>query len=190
MALLAGVPSLSVMAVAARAASFGFIHGAFTAFGVVVGDIILILLAIFGLVFLAEALGGMFFLVKYVGGTYLIWLGISLWRSRPKQPEHGSAFPSLSSGFMTGLLITLGDQKAILFYLGFLPAFLDLGALSYLDIGIVAGVAVAAVGSVKLAYAYVADRAGVLLNAKTSTAMSLIASCIMVVAGVVVIAGA
>ena len=50
MALLAAVPSLSVVAVVARAASFGFIHGAFTAFGVVVGDIILILLAIFGLV--------------------------------------------------------------------------------------------------------------------------------------------
>ena len=34
---------------------------------------------------------------------------------------------------MAGLLVTLADQKAILFYLGFLPAFMDLDAITPAD---------------------------------------------------------
>lgn len=73
MAVLAAVPGVSVLAVSARAAAFGFIHGAFTAMGIVAGDIVFILLAIFGLALLVEALGGMFFLIKYVGGVKLAY---------------------------------------------------------------------------------------------------------------------
>lgn len=189
LALLAAVPSVSVLAVSARSATFGFIHGAFTAMGLVAGDIIFILLAIFGLVLLVEALGSMFFLIKYVGGAYLIWLGVGLWRSRPKQTERKQvASPPLLSSFMTGLLITLGDQKAILFYLGFLPAFLDLPALAYIDIGMVVVITIVAVGGVKLGYAYAADRAGLLFGDRTGEAMNVIAACVMVMAGVFVIA--
>ena len=57
---------------------------------------------------------------------------------------------------MTGLLVTLGDQKAVVFYLGFLPAFIELGTLSHPDIGAVLASAVLAVGGVKLGYAYAA----------------------------------
>jgi threonine/homoserine/homoserine lactone efflux protein len=48
MIVLASIPSVSVMAVSARSATSGFIHGAFTALGIVVGDIIFIILAIYG----------------------------------------------------------------------------------------------------------------------------------------------
>ncbi|HBE31774.1 MAG TPA: hypothetical protein DD990_10685, partial [Cyanobacteria bacterium UBA11368] len=48
---------------------------------------------------------------------------------------------SLLSSFMTGLLITLADQKAILFYFGFFPAFLDISKISYLDTGIIIAIA-------------------------------------------------
>jgi len=50
-------------------------------------------------------------------------------------------------------MITLGDQKAILFYLGFFPAFLDLVAMSALDTAVILLVTTVAVGGVKLAYA-------------------------------------
>lgn len=60
MAVLAAVPSTSVLAVSARSASAGIAHGALVAMGVVVGDILFILLAIFGLALLAEALGPAF----------------------------------------------------------------------------------------------------------------------------------
>jgi threonine/homoserine/homoserine lactone efflux protein len=58
MVVLAAIPSLSVLTVSTRAATAGFIHGVFTAIGIVVGDIIFILLALGGLSVLATKLGG------------------------------------------------------------------------------------------------------------------------------------
>lgn len=191
MALLAALPSVSVMAVVARAASYGFVHGAVTALGVAAGDILLILLAIYGLVLLTEVLGELVWLVNYAGGLYLIWLGISVWKSGSKAAGRGSlSGSSLASGFLSGLLITLGDQKAIFFYLGFLPAFLNLTALSHLDIALVVCIAAVAVGGVKLAYACLAGRAGVLLNARAGVAVNIIAACVLIAAGAAVIARA
>ena len=118
------IPGVSVLAVSARSAAFGFAHGIFTSLGIVVGDMAFILVAIYGLSVLAGLMGNYFFLIKYLGGAYLIWLGIVLWRSKSKvEKVADSGKSSLPSSFMTGLLITLGDQKAILFYLGFFPAF-------------------------------------------------------------------
>ena len=51
--------------------------------------------------------------------------------------------------FLTGLLVTLGDQKAILFYLGFFPAFVNLAALSLADTSLILAVATVAVGGPK-----------------------------------------
>jgi threonine/homoserine/homoserine lactone efflux protein len=182
MVVLAAVPSVSVLAVSARSASFGFVHGAFTALGIVVGDLMFIMLAIFGLALLVEAMGNFFFLVKYLGGTYLIWMGIAMWQARPTETGHIQA-SSIQSSFMSGLLITLGDQKAVLFYLGFLPAFLDLHAMAYHDIGIVSVVTILAVGGVKLTIAYAADRAGTFFGAKAGQKMTIAAAFIMIAAG-------
>jgi len=184
--ILAAVPSVSVLAVSARSASFGFVHGAFTALGVVVGDLCFIVLALFGLALLVEAMGNLFFLVKYLGGAYLIWMGVAMWRSRAPASGH-SKVSSLRSSFTSGLLITLGDQKAVFFYLGFLPAFLDLTALSYLDVGIVSTITILAVGGVKFAIAYVADKTGTFFGPKSGEKMTIAAACVMIFAGIFVI---
>jgi threonine/homoserine/homoserine lactone efflux protein len=84
MIVLAIVPSVSVLAVTARAAAFGFSHGLFTALGIVVADILFILVAVYGLALIAEMMGDQFRLIQYLGAAYLIWLGISLWRADVK----------------------------------------------------------------------------------------------------------
>lgn len=188
MALLAAVPSVSVLAVSARSATSGFTQGAFTALGILVGDLLFLLLAMFGLAVLAEEMGSLFVLIKYLGGAYLIWLGIVLWRSRAMTPGlEASGDTSFRSSFMTGLVITLGDQKAVLFYLGLLPAFMDLDAMSFLDIGSVIAITILAVGGVKLAYAYGAGRAGVVFGEKAGEIMNLAAAFIMISAGAFVV---
>ena len=53
----------------------------------------------------------------------------------------------------------MGDLKAIVFYLGFLPAFVDLSAVSLSDTFTVILIASLAVGGTKLTYALLADRA-------------------------------
>lgn len=188
MAVLAALPSVSVLAVTAKSASSGFIHGVFTAIGIVIGDIIFILLAVFGLVTLVQTMGSTFFLIKYICGAYLIWLGINLWRSSSKQMQHKeNSGSSLLESFVTGLLITLGDQKAVLFYIGFLPAFLDLNKLTYTDISALILITLCSVGGVKIGYAYAADKANIFLNDRKVRVMNAIAASIMLVAGVLVI---
>ena len=192
MVVLALVPSISVLAVTTRSAASGFVHGVSTTAGIVVGDVFFIILAIFGLSVLAEALGRLFVLVNYLGGTYLIWLGITLWRSRPKAVEEGGVTESsLLSSFLAGLFITLGDQKAILFYLVFFPAFVDLSALSYLDAGLIILIAIIAVGGVKLAYAFMADRARLLFKRSDAIKrINIAAGTIMIAVGMFLLAKA
>ncbi|MDH3691242.1 MAG: LysE family translocator [Gammaproteobacteria bacterium] len=188
MVVLAFIPSVSVLTVSARSAASGFIHGVFTTVGIVVGDIIFILIAIFGLSVLAETMGGLFVLVKYLGGAYLIWLGIALWRSKSKAVEaEGIKESSLLSSFVTGLFITLGDQKAILFYLGFFPAFIDLSTISYFDTSIIIVIAIVAVGGVKLCYAFMADRASLLISSKAYQGINITAGSVMIGVGVFLI---
>lgn len=192
MALGALVPSVSVLAVSARSATLGFSHGVLTSAGIVVGDIVFILIAIYGLSVLADLMGSHFTLIKYLGGAYLIWLGIALWRSKPKADRvEGSSKTSMPSSFLTGLLITLADQKAILFYLGFLPAFIDLSTISLADTSIILVIATVAVGGPKLLYAFMAERAGLFFrSSKTARVINIAAGSVMVGVGVFLVAKA
>ena len=188
MIVLASIPSISVLAVTTRAATSGFIHGVFTTIGIVLGDIIFIIIAIWGLSFLAETMGNLFVLIKYLGGAYLIWLGISLCRSKSQEVETEEVVKSsLLSSFMTGLLITLADQKAILFYFGFFPAFLDVSKISYFDTGIIIAIATLAVGGVKLGYAFMADKARLLISSKFRNRINIAAGCVTIAVGVFLI---
>jgi threonine/homoserine/homoserine lactone efflux protein len=85
---------------------------------------------------------------------------------------------------LTGLFITLGDQKAILFYLGFFPAFLDLSAISYFDLNMIIVIAIVAVGGPKLYYAYLADRASLFNHSRAYKGTKIIAGSVMIAVGV------
>jgi len=184
MLVLALVPSLSGMTVAARSAAFGFTHGASTALGIVVGDIVFILLAILGLVAIADSASWLLTAFRYFGGAYLIWLGIELFRASGNSREAGEiATVSLASSFMAGFLLTLADQKAILFYLVFFPAFIDLTKLTSIDATLIVAVAAVSVGGAKLAYALAADRASLLARTSVRIAMNLMASFVLVSVG-------
>jgi len=184
MLVLATIPSISVLVVISRSSSSGFIHGVFTTIGIVLGDIIFILLAIFGLSVLAETMGSLFVFIKYIGATYLIWLGLALWRSKSETIEVDQlAETSLLSSFLTGLFITLSDQKAILFYLGLLPAFVDLSTLTNLDTVIIITIAILTVGGVKLCYAFIASRTKLYLSDVAKKRIDIVAGGILVIIG-------
>jgi threonine/homoserine/homoserine lactone efflux protein len=187
--VLAVIPSVSVLAVSARAAAFGFTHGMFTAFGIVVADIIFILVAVYGLALIAGLMGEQFTLIKYIGGAYLIWLGISLWRTDSRARKSDTVKQSsLGSSFLTGFLITLGDQKAILFYLGFFPAFIDLSRMTPADTMIIIAIAIVGVGGAKLVYAWLADRASLLFkNTRAVHGINMLAGGVMIAVGMVLL---
>ena len=190
--VLAVIPSVSVLAVSARAAAFGFTHGMFTALGIVIADIIFILVAVYGLALIAGLMGEQFTLIKYIGGAYLIWLGISLWRTDSRARKSDTVKQSsLGSSFLTGFLITLGDQKAILFYLGFFPAFIDLSRMTPADTLIIITIAIVGVGGAKLVYAYLADRASLLFeNTRAIHGINMLAGGVMIAVGMFLLAKA
>jgi len=186
MATLALVPSVSVVTVSTRSATYGFMHGVFATLGIAVVDIIFILIAIFGLSVLAESMGSLFVVAKYLGGVYIFWLGIMLWRSKLTDMKiNENKESSLLASFMAGFFITLGDQKAILFYFGIFPAFFDLTVLSYLDIVTVIIIMLVALAGTKLGYAYLADRSRYLFkNKRLRKIMNISAGSIMMGAGI------
>jgi len=188
MAILASIPSLSVLTVSAKSASGGFIHGFFTTLGIVLGDIIFIIIALWGLSFLEETMGNFFVLIKYIGGGYLVFLGISILKTKVSNINLKKVdVKSLFSSFLTGLLITLADQKATLFYLGFLPAFVDVSNISYLDTLIVIAIAILTVGGVKLIYAFIADKSRLLVNKKANKIINFLAGCLTIFIGIILI---
>ena len=184
MFVLAIIPSPSVFAVVARSAASGFVHGAVTSAGIVFGDFLFILFAILGLLTIAET--NAFFLVKYLGSAYLIYLGIATWRAKPRRQEIESIKElSWLSNFMGGLLITLSDPKAILFYAGFLPAYLDLTSISVTETALILLSAATAVGGAKLLYAYLADKARFLFrNAQVQTVINTVAASVLIGTGI------
>ncbi len=184
MFVLAIIPSPSVFAVVARSVASGFMHGVITTVGVVAGDFIFILLAILGLWTLADT--SAFFLVKYLGSGYLIYLGIATVRSQPRhQMIEGVKELSWLSNFMCGLLITLSDPKAILFYAGFLPAYLDISSISFTDTVVILLSATVAVGGAKTAYAYLADKTRFLFRSdRVQTVINGLAGCALIGTGI------
>ena len=193
MAALALVPSASVALVVARSSSAGFSNGSAVAAGIVVGDLVFVFLAVLGMAALAELAGSFFLILRYLAGAYLIWFGISLMRSRASLPaeDSGRAVSKLSASFLSGLLLTLGDVKAIFFYVSLFPAFVDLATIGGLDIAIIAMVTVVAVGGVKLGYAYFAGVvASFAINLKAERVVKVTAGGFMVGAGSYLIAKA
>ena len=164
MAAMAALPSSSVALTVARSAMFGVPHGIAVALGIVVGDLIFIAMAILGMTALAETMGALFVVIKYAAAAYLIWFGLTLVQSQfgrnsPQTTLESGEQPkgNILASFGSGLLLTLGDVKAILFYASLLPTFVDLAALSASQIFTIALITIVSVGGVKIVYAIIAN---------------------------------
>jgi threonine/homoserine/homoserine lactone efflux protein len=160
MAVGAFIPSSSVALVVARSLTHGIPNGISVSIGIVFGDAIFILLVVFGLSVVAESMGWLFLAIKYIGATYLIWLGFTLLLSKSTaiEIEKIATKGDLATSFFAGLFLTLGDVKAIFFYISLFPAFINLKELSQTDIAIVLLIDVIVVGGIKIFYAFSARK--------------------------------
>ena len=139
LAVLAAVPSLSVLMVTSRAVSHGFRHGLLVAVGVVLADMLFIIVALYGLTFFIPWMGQWQWLVRLLAASYLIWWAIQLWnRSTLSHTSPDQSLPaSHKNSLLLGFTLTLADTKAILFYIGFLPTWVDSSRLTPFDISII-----------------------------------------------------
>lgn len=161
MVILATIPGASVALVVTRSATLGVAYGIAVSAGIVLGDLVFILLALLGLSAVAETMGSMFTVIKYLGATYLLWLGFTLLTSKStniikvnKVKEKRNLVASLLAGF----ILTLGDIKAIVFYVSLFPIFIDLSVLHVAEILIIVSIMVVSIGGVKILYAFSATK--------------------------------
>jgi homoserine/homoserine lactone efflux protein len=92
-----------------------------------VGFATVIALSMFGIGALLAASVELLTVMKIIGGLYLVWLGVQVWRS-PPLGQDSPALGKVSTAtvlFRQGLLAALTNPKGILFFVAFLPQFID-----------------------------------------------------------------
>ncbi len=160
LAIAVAVPGPGIFAVVSCAIGRGFRESLALIGGMVIGDLIYFTLAVLGLAALAHTMGEFFIVVKLAGAGYLLWLGVKLWRSPPAAmaATEGEIAPprGFQRSLLGGLMVTIGNPKAIGFYAGLLPTFINLGQLSVSEAVTMGGIVVLMVGGIPAIYAYAA----------------------------------
>ena len=188
--VLMASPGPGTFAVMARGLGSGFTHAFSMGLGMVLGDLLYVLVAIFGLSAIANMMGDIFVVIKYIGGGYLIYLGLKIFLSKPSSKSIKSfKSDSYVKDFISGFLICISNPKVILFYLGFLPTFVDLNNLSAKDITLISFIVVALLTIVMAGYSYFSAKAReAMKKPKAQTIMNRFAGSVMFGAGVTLIA--
>lgn len=128
-AIFAYIPGPAMLYAAAQTLARGRWSGLMAALGIHIGGYAHVIAAAAGLSVLFHAVPTLYLGVKIVGACYLIWLGISLFRAR----EGGSALPDMEPksarrAFLQSIVVEVINPKTALFFLAFLPQFVDASA--------------------------------------------------------------
>ena len=126
-AALLMIPGPTVMLVVSYALGEGRRSALATVAGVTLGDLTAMTASLLGLGALLAASALAFTALKWVGAAYLIWLGIRLWRA-PAAPDETVPAATAGSGRAMGwhaFVVTALNPKSIVFFVAFLPQFLD-----------------------------------------------------------------
>ena len=141
--LLNVTPGADLALVGARSAAHGFRSGAAAALGVGAGCFVHVAAAALGLSALIAGSAAAFTVLRWVGAAYLVWLGIGLLRGSGAASPTTAAPTALSPrrAFAQGFLTNALNPKVALFFLAFLPQFIDAGAphkaLAFIALGTV-----------------------------------------------------
>lgn len=124
--LLLLVPGPAVLYITSRSIGLGRAAGLVSAMGIAVGTLFHAAAATLGLSALLVSSASTFRIVKYAGAAYLIYLGIRTLRGREEATlDPSRERRSLSGIFGQGVLVNLLNPKTALFFLAFLPQFVD-----------------------------------------------------------------
>lgn len=124
---LVAIPGPGVLYVVARSVDQGRRAGLVSVLGVGIGNFAQVVLAAFGLSTLIASSAVAFDVIRIAGGLYLIWLGISRLRSRaPSQIPVQSRGSTPHGRVLTqGIVVATLNPKTALFFVAFLPQFVD-----------------------------------------------------------------
>jgi threonine/homoserine/homoserine lactone efflux protein len=118
-------PGPDMLYVAARGASEGRTAGIASALGIGAGTLVHITLVAVGLAALLTAVPVAYFVVRIAGAAYLVYLGVRALRSRSSLTVQRVEPAPLPVVFRQGVITNVLNPKVALFFLAFLPQFVD-----------------------------------------------------------------
>ncbi len=126
-AVFAYMPGPAMLYAAAQTVARGRRAGFMACLGIHMGGYVHVIAAAFGLAALFAAVPVLFTALKIAGAIYLVWLGLTMIRRRGEAVELDGILPARSArrAFFDSILVEVLNPKAALFYLAFLPQFVD-----------------------------------------------------------------
>ena len=120
-------PGPSVLLVTSVSAARGFKAGVFAVLGMTAGAFVHVVLAASGVAAVLATTPVAFAIIQYLGAAYLIYLGIDLLRARPHNAADATFLDDVNGWqyFRRGLLVDSLNPKIALFFLAFIPQFLN-----------------------------------------------------------------
>ena len=123
---LIAIPGPNLIYIVTRGMSQGRRAGVASALGVETGTLVHITAAAVGLSALLASSAAAFEVIRYGGAAYLLYLGIRTLRAKD-EPPMGEPSPGLRLRrvYAEGVLVNVLNPKVALFFLAFLPQFVD-----------------------------------------------------------------
>lgn len=123
--LLTLAPGPDIVYVAIRGLSQGWRAGLVAALGLITGIFVHITFAALGLSVVLSSSPLLFALIKFIGAAYIIYIGWQIAHSGPLDLEKNSQRSSLIHIYRQTILMNVLNPKVALFFLAFLPQFVD-----------------------------------------------------------------
>jgi threonine/homoserine/homoserine lactone efflux protein len=118
------IPGPAVLYVTARGAAQGRRAGLVSVLGIHTGSLVHVLASVVGLSALLMASAAAFSVVKVAGGAYLIYLGVRTIAGRGDADRRAES-RGLRRLYLDGVVVNVANPKTALFFLAFLPQFVD-----------------------------------------------------------------
>jgi threonine/homoserine/homoserine lactone efflux protein len=180
-------PGPGVFALLARGMTLGAKHCISLAFGMTISDIIYLIFACLGLATIAHNYSLLFEFIRIAGALYLFYLGYKMFTAPIEIDSSTNSIKKKKDffyGFVQGFLISASNPKVILFYIAFLPTFLDIKSLTNHDIIWVSFLAIIALMIGLMSVSILANKAKqVLKSNKALKRLNYTAGSIMIAAG-------
>jgi threonine/homoserine/homoserine lactone efflux protein len=124
-ATLVLIPGPNLIYIVTRSVEAGRRAGLASMLGVETGTMVHIAAAAFGLSALLASSAVAFEIVKYAGVAYLVYLGVRALRSHGRAADRPASQTGMRRTYAEGVLVNVLNPKVSLFFLAFLPQFVD-----------------------------------------------------------------
>ncbi|MHA7969459.1 LysE family translocator [Rhizobium sp. CAU 1783] len=167
--IAAAIPGPGMTAIVARALGSGFRPTFFMGLGLILGDLCYLTAVILGLALVAQTFTTPFLIIKFLGALYLLYIAFKLWTAGllPQNIE-AQRDTKIGLSFLSGLLVTLGNPKTMLFYVALVPTLIPLEEITMRDYAALTGVTFVVLMSVLIPYILLASQARALLKKPAS----------------------